>query len=147
MLEDRTQLRLLPSKRVSNQIVNLPGRRYKGEPEPRPVPPLTLPTLTHNLCLSNGQTLLFIVTGVPSMSPEMQSTLELLQTNAYVSLAIVTAVLYDYALTISSEVQYVWHQTWTWVSTLFVLIRYFGLLSTIILGLCVLRVKFGDELS
>ncbi|KAI9571047.1 hypothetical protein HD554DRAFT_2077756, partial [Boletus coccyginus] len=56
------------------------------------------------------------------MSSDLQSILELQQMNDYVSLAIVTAVLHDYVLTFSSEVHYVWDRSWTWVSTLFILV-------------------------
>ncbi|KAI9571036.1 hypothetical protein HD554DRAFT_240241 [Boletus coccyginus] len=69
------------------------------------------------------------------MSSDLQSTLEFLQMSDYVSVAIVTAVLYDYVLTFSREVHYVWHRPWTSVSTLFVLVRCLGLFSNIILAL------------
>jgi len=61
------------------------------------------------------------------MSSDLESTLEALRTNDYVSFVIITAVLYDYVLTFSREVHYVWHRPWTWISTMFVLVRYFGL--------------------
>jgi len=53
--------------------------------------------------------------------------------NDCVSFMIITAVIYDYVLTFSREIDYVWHRPWTWVSTIFVLVRYLGL-SWVILG-------------
>ncbi|KAF8558534.1 hypothetical protein OG21DRAFT_1068401 [Imleria badia] len=69
------------------------------------------------------------------MSSGIQSALEQLRSNDYISLAIITAVSYDYCLTFSKEVTYIWQRPWTWVSTLFLLIRYGGCLFAIILGL------------
>jgi len=66
------------------------------------------------------------------MSSDLQATLELLQMNDYVSVVIVTAVIYDYVLVFSREIDYVWHRPWTWVSTIFVLVRYLGLSFAII---------------
>ncbi|KAN0092754.1 hypothetical protein V8E55_003538 [Tylopilus felleus] len=40
---------------------------------------------------------------------------------------IITVVGYDYFLTLSQEIDYVWLRPWTWVSTLFVIVRYVGL--------------------
>ncbi|KAI9567455.1 hypothetical protein HD554DRAFT_2107325 [Boletus coccyginus] len=62
----------------------------------------------------------------------------------YGSLALVTVVLYDYVLTFSSEVHYVWHKPWTWVSTLFVLVCYVGLSSVILHGLWGSTFLFGS---
>jgi len=47
---------------------------------------------------------------------------------------IVTAVTYDYVLTFSREVHYIWHRPWTWVSTMFLLVRYVGLCGVILIG-------------
>jgi len=38
-----------------------------------------------------------------------------------------SAVGYDYILTFSREVEYIWCRRWSWVSTMFVLVRYLGL--------------------
>ncbi|KAF8553298.1 hypothetical protein OG21DRAFT_1497777 [Imleria badia] len=65
------------------------------------------------------------------MSAAVQSVLTNLQQNDYVSLAIVTAVGYDYVLTFSNEMEYIWTKPWTWVSTLFILVRYVGLYNLI----------------
>ncbi|KAF8124550.1 hypothetical protein EV363DRAFT_1540282 [Boletus edulis] len=65
------------------------------------------------------------------MSADVQSFLALLQLNNYASLMVVTAVVYDYCLTISKEVAYIWTRPWTRVSTLFLLIRYVGCISAI----------------
>ncbi|KAF8122306.1 hypothetical protein EV363DRAFT_1182894, partial [Boletus edulis] len=40
---------------------------------------------------------------------------------------IITVVGYDYVLTLSREIDAIWSRPWTWVSTLFVIIRYVGL--------------------
>jgi len=55
--------------------------------------------------------------------------------NDCISLMIVTGVIYDYVLTFSKEVHYVWLRPWTWVSTIFVLVRYAGLCGAILIGL------------
>jgi len=55
------------------------------------------------------------------------STLQLLVLNNYVSLIVVTVVVYDYILTFSKEIEYVWCKPWTWVSTIFLVVRYIGL--------------------
>ncbi|KAF8552127.1 hypothetical protein OG21DRAFT_176184 [Imleria badia] len=46
-----------------------------------------------------------------------------------------SAVIYDYVLTFSREVDYIWHRPWTLVSTMFVLVRYLGLSWAILMGL------------
>ncbi|KAF8126715.1 hypothetical protein EV363DRAFT_1173759 [Boletus edulis] len=61
------------------------------------------------------------------MSSNIQTTLELLVLNNYVSLIIVTAASYDYILTFSREIEYIWSRPWTWISTMFVVVRYIGL--------------------
>jgi len=61
------------------------------------------------------------------MTSDLQSAVELLRTNDYVSLIILTAILYDYVLMFSREVDYIWHKPWSWVSTMYVLVRYCGL--------------------
>ncbi|KAF8452879.1 hypothetical protein L210DRAFT_2061513 [Boletus edulis BED1] len=61
------------------------------------------------------------------MSSDLQSTLQLLVLNDYASLIVVTVVVYDYILTFSREIEYVWCKPWTWVSTMFLVVRYIGL--------------------
>ncbi|KAF8553999.1 hypothetical protein OG21DRAFT_1141071 [Imleria badia] len=70
-----------------------------------------------------------------TMASDPQSTLASLQQNDYVNLLVVTAVGYDYILTFSREVEYIWNKPWTVVSTFFVLVRYFGLCAFITLPL------------
>ncbi|KAF8420296.1 hypothetical protein L210DRAFT_2256671 [Boletus edulis BED1] len=65
------------------------------------------------------------------MSSDVDSILAQLQLNDYVSLVLAIAVAYDYCLTISKEVTYIWTRPWTRVSTLFLLIRYVGCLSAL----------------
>ncbi|KAF8437079.1 hypothetical protein L210DRAFT_3647405 [Boletus edulis BED1] len=69
------------------------------------------------------------------MSSDLQSALELLFLNNYTSIIIVVAVPYDYILTFSKEVEYVWCRPWTWVSTMFIIVRYMGLLLAMLTGL------------
>ncbi|KAF8125321.1 hypothetical protein EV363DRAFT_638327 [Boletus edulis] len=69
------------------------------------------------------------------MSSDLPSVLKLLQLNNYTSVVIVTAVTYDYFLTLSREIDYVWCKPWTWISTMFVLVRYVGLCWAILSGL------------
>ncbi|KAF8424417.1 hypothetical protein L210DRAFT_3765503 [Boletus edulis BED1] len=71
------------------------------------------------------------------MSSDIQSTLQFLVLNNHLALAGVTAVVYDYTLTFSRELDYIWHRPWTWVSTMFVVVRYLGLywiVSTALFG-------------
>ncbi|KAF8548553.1 hypothetical protein OG21DRAFT_1516190 [Imleria badia] len=62
-------------------------------------------------------------------SAPLQSALISLQQNNYLTLSIIAAVGYDYVLTFSNEIEYIWSKPWTWVSTLFILVRYSGLCS------------------
>ncbi|KAF8126809.1 hypothetical protein EV363DRAFT_1173849 [Boletus edulis] len=65
------------------------------------------------------------------MSSDVQSALARLQWIDYGSLVIVIAISYDYCLTFSREVIYIWKRPWTSVTTLFLVIRYVGCLSGI----------------
>ncbi|KAF8552060.1 hypothetical protein OG21DRAFT_203068 [Imleria badia] len=56
-----------------------------------------------------------------------KSELNIVQQDNYQTLVILTAVAYDYVLTFSNEIEYIWSKPWTWVSTLFILVRYVGL--------------------
>ncbi|KAF8549538.1 hypothetical protein OG21DRAFT_1500343 [Imleria badia] len=68
------------------------------------------------------------------MSSAQQSALTLQQYN-HVSLVMLSAVGYDYILTFSNEIEYIWNKPWTWVSTLFILVRYLGLFNLVIYSL------------
>jgi len=62
------------------------------------------------------------------MSSDSQSLSELqIQYVDYASVVVITAVVYDYFLVFPKEINYVWCRHWTWVSTVFVLVRYLGL--------------------
>ncbi|KAF8126702.1 hypothetical protein EV363DRAFT_1452742 [Boletus edulis] len=61
------------------------------------------------------------------MSSDVQSALEYIVPLNYICLVMVTAVVYDFILTFSREIEYIWCKHWTWVSTMFVVIRYIGL--------------------
>ncbi|KIJ16569.1 hypothetical protein PAXINDRAFT_11019 [Paxillus involutus ATCC 200175] len=79
------------------------------------------------------------------MSSDTLSILSSLQLNDYTSVAAMTVVVYDYVLTFASEsifgwVNYVLTDTtsndassqkrpWSWVSTLFIVVRYLGFLA------------------
>ncbi|KAI9457051.1 hypothetical protein HD554DRAFT_1830403 [Boletus coccyginus] len=71
------------------------------------------------------------------MASDQQSIdiLASLQQADYLALVIVTAVVYDYTLTFSREIEYIWNRPWTFVSYLFVLVRYLGLCAFITLAL------------
>ncbi|KAF8452685.1 hypothetical protein L210DRAFT_2051569 [Boletus edulis BED1] len=56
------------------------------------------------------------------MSSELQSAVSSIVENNYVTLVILTAVGYDYILTFSEEIEYIWNKPWTRVSILFVLV-------------------------
>jgi len=62
-----------------------------------------------------------------SSEPYIQPDFGNIVQNNYITLAVATAVLYDYILTFSRELDYIWCRPWTWVSTLFVVVRYVGL--------------------
>ncbi|KAF8553941.1 hypothetical protein OG21DRAFT_1164412 [Imleria badia] len=68
------------------------------------------------------------------MSPALQSTLTTIRQNDYVALGIITAIGYDYVLTFSNEIEYIWNKPWTCVSMLFILVRYCGL-SAFMIGI------------
>ncbi|KAF8122318.1 hypothetical protein EV363DRAFT_1555387 [Boletus edulis] len=61
------------------------------------------------------------------MSSDLQSLLELVVLNNYITLVVITAVVYDYVLIFSREIEYVWCKPWTRVSAMFVVVRYIGL--------------------
>ncbi|KAF8122298.1 hypothetical protein EV363DRAFT_1301244 [Boletus edulis] len=82
------------------------------------------------------------------MSSDIQSTLQFLVLKNYVTLAAITAVVYDYVLTFSREVSHPFFTSlsclimykgrcrpWTWVSTMFVVVRYIGLYWIVTLAL------------
>ncbi|KAF8442246.1 hypothetical protein L210DRAFT_3536138 [Boletus edulis BED1] len=60
----------------------------------------------------------------------MSSALNL-RPNDYVTPVMLTAVGYDYILTFSNELEYIWRRPWTHVSVLFILVRYVGLYSLV----------------
>ncbi|KAN0092678.1 hypothetical protein V8E55_003462 [Tylopilus felleus] len=66
-----------------------------------------------------------------SMSPAQLSALVSLQQNDYATVAVLTAVAYDYVLTFPYEIKYIWSKPWSWVSTLFIFVRYLGVLNLI----------------
>jgi len=66
------------------------------------------------------------------MNAALQSNLTNLQLANYVILVIISAIGYDYVLTLSREIEYIWSKPWTFVSTLFVIVRYLGLYGFII---------------
>ncbi|KAG9309449.1 hypothetical protein JVU11DRAFT_10418 [Chiua virens] len=53
----------------------------------------------------------------------------------YATIAVLTAVGYDYVLTLPSEINHIWSKPWTRISTLFMLVRYCGLYD---LAMCAL---------
>ncbi|KAF8122303.1 hypothetical protein EV363DRAFT_1456629 [Boletus edulis] len=65
-----------------------------------------------------------------SSESNIQSILQFIILNDYLSIASVAVVVYDYTLTFSRELDYVWFRPWTWVSTMFVVVRYIGLYWT-----------------
>jgi len=66
------------------------------------------------------------------MASDLRFALEFLQLCDYATIMALSAVGYDYILTFSREVEYIWCRRWTWVSTMFVLVRYLGLCWAII---------------
>jgi len=61
------------------------------------------------------------------MTSSLEEVIKAIQVNNYFSLAIITAVGYDYILTFSREIEYIWTKPWRRVSTMFVIARYSGL--------------------
>ncbi|KAF8124714.1 hypothetical protein EV363DRAFT_1435185 [Boletus edulis] len=70
-------------------------------------------------------------TSFKTMSAALQSALTTIQQNDYLTLAAIIAAAYDYVLTFSKEIEYIWSKPWTWVSTLFILVRYVGLCNLV----------------
>ncbi|KAF8553300.1 hypothetical protein OG21DRAFT_1261554 [Imleria badia] len=98
----------------------------------RPIPSLTtpqnkFPSRYQSALLTSG--IVSERTSIKTMSSALQSALTSLQQSNYTTLAVLTAVGYDYVLTFPNEIEYIWSKRWTWVSTLFVLVRYLGLLN------------------
>ncbi|KAF8126713.1 hypothetical protein EV363DRAFT_1173837 [Boletus edulis] len=69
------------------------------------------------------------------MSSDIQSALELIVLNNYLSPFRITIVTSKPVLTFSQEIEYIWCRPWTWVSTMFVVVRYIGLCWVIVLFL------------
>jgi len=69
------------------------------------------------------------------MSSDLVSALKFYFMDDCLALVIVVTVTYDYVLTFSREVEYIWCRSWGWVSTIFVLVRYLGLGLSIIAAL------------
>ncbi|KIJ16530.1 hypothetical protein PAXINDRAFT_168608 [Paxillus involutus ATCC 200175] len=65
------------------------------------------------------------------MSSEIRSILASIQLNDYATVSIATAVGYDFILTFINEIDHVWKRPWSWVSTLFILVRYVGCLNAL----------------
>ncbi|KAF8442242.1 hypothetical protein L210DRAFT_3644387 [Boletus edulis BED1] len=64
----------------------------------------------------------------------MSSTLEsmtIIQQNNYITFVILTVIGYDYVLSFSNEIEYIWSKPWTSVSTLFLFVRYAGLCNVV----------------
>ncbi|KAN0094453.1 hypothetical protein V8E55_002740 [Tylopilus felleus] len=57
------------------------------------------------------------------MSDDLQSIMAGLVLNNYMT---ATVIAYDYVITLPREINYIWNRPWTWVSTLFVVVRYVG---------------------
>ncbi|KIJ66442.1 hypothetical protein HYDPIDRAFT_26793 [Hydnomerulius pinastri MD-312] len=70
------------------------------------------------------------------MASDLQTSLWALRFGDCFSLVMATAVVYDYTLTFAQEVEYVWKRPWTSLSTLFVVLRYFGLPLAMVYALC-----------
>jgi len=51
----------------------------------------------------------------------------------YGALAVFTIVVYDYALTLSREVDLIWKRQWTFVTWLYVISRYYAMVLSIFL--------------
>ncbi|KAF8838714.1 hypothetical protein BDN67DRAFT_971104 [Paxillus ammoniavirescens] len=66
------------------------------------------------------------------MSFDTLSILSSIQLNDYTSVAAVTVIGYDYVLTFASEVEYIWKRPWSWVSMLFIVVRYAGFLTAML---------------
>jgi len=83
----------------------------------------------YNLRITASTTPRLLVSHFMSMSSDIQSALAQQRLNYYTALVISVAIGYDYCLTFSKEVTFIWQRPWTRVSTLFLLIRYVGCLS------------------
>ncbi|KAF8549111.1 hypothetical protein OG21DRAFT_629999 [Imleria badia] len=70
-----------------------------------------------------------------SSDSELASEVAVLQFTNILSLVIVTAVAYDYIITLPKEMHYIWNRPWTFVSAMFFIVRYVGLAVALIEGL------------
>jgi len=75
-----------------------------------------------------------------SSDSDLNSLVQSIETSVIIPVVVITVVAYDYILTFSKEVDNVWCKPWTRVSTLFLIVRYLGLLWAVLLALtgCVL---------
>ncbi|KAF9220134.1 hypothetical protein BS17DRAFT_355952 [Gyrodon lividus] len=65
------------------------------------------------------------------MGVSLQVNLGGLQFTNYCSVVIITTISYDYLLTLGREVELIWRRPWSLVSSLYVLIRYLGIVLAI----------------
>jgi len=79
------------------------------------------------------------------MDSALQSDLEALRLSDVITLVIITTVIYDYILTLSSEIEYIWNKPWTIMSTLFLVIRYLGLCGFVVASLMGTSLLPGPE--
>jgi len=63
------------------------------------------------------------------MSSDLQSAVQSQLYQNAISLAEVTIVACDYILMFPSEVKHIWSKSWTWVSVLYLIVRYAGIYS------------------
>ncbi|KAF9225016.1 hypothetical protein BS17DRAFT_61505 [Gyrodon lividus] len=89
--------------------------RYKQEQLLQLLLPVTL-----SLLVSRPKVMTMIRSSHSSMS-------ESLQLDDYKPVVIATAVGYDYILAFPTEIEFVWKRRWSWVSFLFLVVRYLGL--------------------
>jgi len=65
------------------------------------------------------------------MSSGIQSIIQLQLLDNAMSVAGIAVVTYDYVLTFPKEVEYIWSKSWTWLSTLFLIVRYVGIYTAL----------------
>ncbi|KIJ59732.1 hypothetical protein HYDPIDRAFT_118238 [Hydnomerulius pinastri MD-312] len=65
------------------------------------------------------------------MAASLQTALQGLQFTDYCSVATITTISYDYLLTFGREVELVWRRPWSLMSSLYVIIRYLGVVLAI----------------
>jgi hypothetical protein len=82
-----------------------------------------------------------IISNDPAWWPFISSS----QLLAYIIAAISTVIVYDWVLTFRKEVELIWRQRWSFMTLLYISVRYVGILYSVIYPLSTLPFSVTDE--